>query len=178
MGVVVALVWPEGGPEPPLRVPDRALTDADVDTFLRICDQLQADRDAVRLDVPYGRPLLQFASEMSRRPSQIRATADRCGLAAADLLAIVVALGQAERIDHALAVHRRAAEARARDAELTAEVFEHHGRAAPREVTPDAPPPWWGDLSDRERANHGVWERRGPQVAERWADLMRAPAAG
>ena len=177
-GVAAALLWPEGGPEPPLRVPDRTLIDGDVDTFLRICDQLAADRDAVRVSLPHGRPMLQFAAEMSQQASQLRGTAERSGLGVADLLAIVVALGQAERVETALAAHRRAAEARERDAELSAEVFESHGRAAPREPEPEAPPPWWAGLSERERANHAVWARRGAEAAERWAALMLAPAAG
>lgn len=177
LGVVVALVWPGGGPEPPLRIPDRALTDADVEVFAKLCDQLEADRDAVRLELPHGRPMLQFATEMSRTPSRLAGTAERCGRSTAELLAIVVALAQAERVDQALAAHRKATDGREQDAALAAEIFESHGRAAPGLPEGDAPPAWWADLSERERANHSLWERVGAQVVERWAALMRPPAA-
>lgn len=177
LGVVAALLWPGGGPEPPLRIPDRTLTDADVEVFWKLCDQLEADRDAVRLELPSGRPLLQFATEMSRTPSRLAGTAERCGRSTADLLAIVVALAQAERVEQALAAHRKAADAREKGAVLAAEIFESHGRAAPGLPEIDAPPAWWAGLSERERANHALWERVGARVAERWAQLMRHPAA-
>jgi hypothetical protein len=89
----------------------------------------------------------------------------------------VVALGQAERLHQELEAWRKSAEQRARGADLTAEVFEAHGRPAPAISDADSPPPWLAARTERERANLAVWERRGAEAADAWAALMRKPSA-
>ena len=88
---------------------------------------------------------------------------------------MALAFGQARELDRRLRAWRRGADARVKDDDLTATVLEEHGHKAPPPIDPDAPPPWWAGLSDREKANHAVWEARGLDVADRWDALMGIP---
>ena len=177
-GVIVALSWTQDVREQPLMVSDLQLAGADAATFIAVCDQLASDRRAVLIDLPHSQHMLQFANTMSRRPSRLAATCDRAQVNLERFLAITVALGQARRTADRRAAWESRFEGRETEENVTAEIAMLHGREPQEASDPDGPPPWWDNLSQRERANYDVWQQVGERVTERWTDLMTRDAAG
>ena len=178
VGVCTALLWPSGGPEMALQVPDRALVEADVAILERVCKQLADDRNAVRITLDRGQPMVAFASRAARNPSSIADSCARADSSIEEFLAITAALGRARRYAARATRWEAEFERRAEARDVLADVAELAALTAPPvapEPDPDALPADLAALPAAERANLDLYRTHVDRVATAWTALMGPP---